>query len=226
MMSRSGVRWGAGVTAIVGLGLLIALAPVDAAKPPASPSPAACGAPLTRWGGASANGVNVELLRVERVGPPPAASPAATPAAGAAPTFFAELRIENRSGAPATIAIAEITLDLCDGTSLHATTDVSHTPLSDAPLPSGQTRTGWVAFAVGDGDVPVRLVVPITSPGLEGGRVEFPLVETGARTVPAGPSGTPAHGQQRGRRGCGRGDARGGDGAAGVPATGAAGAGE
>jgi hypothetical protein len=221
-MRRSGARLSAAVTVIAGLGLVMALSAVDAASPAATPGPSACGTPITSWSGASANDVGVELLRVEQTeAPPPAtpATPAATPDAAAAPTFFVELRFENRGDGPATIAVADITLDLCHGANVHATTEPGHPPLTSGPLPTGETRTGWVAFVVGAGDVPVRLVVPVSRPDLVGGRVEFPLVAAGPGTVvaaiaaPAETTGGDSYG----------GDAYGGDGADGADATGEAG---
>jgi hypothetical protein len=72
--------------------------------------------------------------------------------------------------------------------------------------------------------MPVRLVVPVSRPGLVGGRVEFPLVEVDAGTTAAGPPASPgitgadAHGGD-----VYGGDAYGGDGADGADATGEAG---
>jgi hypothetical protein len=210
-MGRSGVRWSTAATAIVGLGLLAAFSPIAAATTPASPSPATCGTPVSSWGAASANDVDVALLGVERVGTRSPATPAATPGATSFPAFFAELRIENRGSGSATVTVAEITLDLCDGTSVRATAASYRAPLPDGPLPAGETRTGWIVFDLTAENVPIRLVVPVSRPGLVGGRVEFPLVDVGAGTAVAGASIS---------SGTTGGDAYGGDGANGADATG------
>jgi hypothetical protein len=223
-MGRSGASWGAAVTAIAGLGFLIAIAPVDAAKVPTSLSPATRGAPISSWGGASANDVNIALLQVERAAAPRPATSPATPEATETTTYVAVLRIENLGDSPVSIKVADVTLDLCDGTTVHATTDPSHTSLPDGPLPAGETRTGWVAFAVGAGDVPVKLVVPVSRPGMDGARVEFDLVDLDAGTVVAGtpvPSGTMGKDVSGGN--VYGGDAYGGDGADVADATGDAG---
>jgi hypothetical protein len=212
-MSRSSVRWGAAVAAIVGLGLLIPFAPGDAARAPVSP-PASCGSAVSSWGGASANDVEVELLGVERSNARSPATPAATPGASASPTYFVELRIANHGDGPASIAVADVTLDLCDGTSLQPATVSDRTPLADGPIAAGATSTGWIGFALGEGEVPILLVVPISRPGLVGGRVEFPLVAADAGTPGSlGTTGSDAYG----------GDAVGAVTADGADATGAAG---
>jgi hypothetical protein len=206
-MSRSGARWGVALAGIAGLGLAIAFAPANAGQTPASPAPTNCGIPVSSWGGGIADDVVVDLLSVER-----AAGGSSTPAAspGVADSgFHAELRLQNVGQTPASVAVAEITLVLCDGREIHAVPDSIHPPLTDGELAAGESRTGWVAFPTGDGDVPVRLIVPVSRRGLTGGRVEFPLVDDGA----GGAAGADAVG----------GDAVGEDGANGADATAATG---
>jgi hypothetical protein len=210
-MSRSGTRWGKAVAGLAGLIVLIAIAPAGAARLQASPVPADCGTPVSSWGGGIADDVAIDLIAVEWNEAPASTTPAATPAASA-PTFFAELRAENLGDTAASIVVAEITLILCDGDQVTALPAPDRPPFPDGELPAGAPVTGWVGFALGADDAPVRLVVPVARPGLTGGRVEFPLVDdTGIGT--AGAAGADAIG----------GDAVGADGADGADATAAAG---
>ncbi|HKG25038.1 MAG TPA: hypothetical protein VKB09_05275 [Thermomicrobiales bacterium] len=206
-MSRLGARLGVVLAGIAGLSLAIAFAGANAAQTPASPVPADCGTPVSSWGGGIADDVAVDLLNVERTAEGPS-TPSATPAV-AESDFHAELQLKNIGPTPASIAVAEITLVLCDGREIHAVPDSAHPPLPDGELAAGETRTGWVAFPTGEGDVPARLIVPVSRRGLTGGRVEFPLVDDGA----GGAAGADAVG----------GDAVGEDGADGADATAATG---
>jgi hypothetical protein len=214
--TRCGARWGAAIIGVAGLGLALALAPARAALIPASPSPAKCGSPISSWSGAIANDVSVDLIEVERVEMPASGTPSASPVPVPL-TFFAELRVENLGDSPASIAVGDITLVLCDGGTIAPMPDTTHTPLAEGALPAGATRTGWIAFAAGVTDVPVRLVVPVLRPGLVGGKVEFPLADVDGDLVA---TGTPDSVGVVGADAVG-GDAVGGDGAEGAEATGA-----
>jgi hypothetical protein len=218
-MSRSDARWGvaAAFAGVAGLSLLVVMtfAPADAAMTPASPSPADCGVPASSWGGAIANDVRVDLVRVERIEAPASATPTAT----ATTTFFAELRVENLGDSPASIVVDDITLVLCDGSGVSPVPDSTHEAFSKGELPVGETRTGWIAFALDQNETPVRLIIPISRSGLTGGRVEFPLVILDTGSGVAGTTGSPG---AAGADAVG-GDAVGGDGADGDDATGAAG---
>jgi hypothetical protein len=220
-MSRLGARWSLVLAGVAGLGLAIAFAPVSGAQTEATPSAMECGAPVTSWGGGIADEVRVDLLKVEHSLPLSPATPVATPAAS---TFqvFAELLIANLGDLPATVVVADITLVLCDGQELTAVpvaSDESKAALADGEMPAGATRTGWVAFPVDETDVPVRLVVPVSRPGVTGGRVEFPLTDPDAGTAVAEGQGEPG---AAGADAFG-GDAVGGDGSDGADATAAAG---
>jgi hypothetical protein len=189
------------------LAMAIAFGPASVAQTPASPVPADCGTPVSSWGGGIADDVAVDLLSVERAAEEPS-TPSATPAV-AESHVHVELQLKNIGPTPASIAVAEITLVLCDGREIHAVPDSTHPPLTDGELVAGESRTGWVAFPTGEGDIPVRLIVPVSRRGLTGGRVEFPLVDDGA----GGAAGADAVG----------GDAVGEDGADGADATAATG---
>lgn len=206
-MSRLGVRWGLAVVGIAGFGLTFA--PAHASQMQATPVPADCGTPVMSWGGGIADDVVVDLLGVEGTSGGPA-TPEATPVA--ADWFFhAQLKLRNVGPTPATVTVAEITLVLCDGRQVQASTDTTHPSLPEGELPVGETRAGWVAFPLAEGDVPIKLIVPVARRGLTGGRVEFPLVGDDAGS--AGAAGADAVG----------GDAVGADGTDGADATGAAG---
>ena len=214
-MSRSGARWGLVLAGVAGLGLALAFAPAGGARTQATPVPADCGVPIVAWGGGIADDVSVDLLGVERVAPRASASPVATPEPPMS-VLFAELLVENLGDTPATIVVGDITLVLCDGREVQAAPDETRPALTDGELTAGETRTGWVAFPVDEEDVPVRLIVPVSRPGVTGGRVEFPLTDPNAGTAVAegqGATGADAVG----------GDAVGGDGGDGADATGAAG---
>jgi hypothetical protein len=217
-MSRSGARWGLMLAGVAGLGLAIALTPMSGAQTQATPAPVDCGVPITAWGGAIADDVSVDLLRVERTAPRSSATPVATPESLES-VFFAELLVENLGETPATIVVGDITLVLCDGREVQAVPDETRPAFADGELPASESRTGWVAFPLAEEDVPIRLIVPVSRPGVTGGRVEFPLTDPDAGTAvaegqgAAGATGADAVG----------GDAVGGDGGDGADATGAAG---
>jgi hypothetical protein len=115
----------------------------------------------------------------------------------------------NLSDVAANVVAHDITILLCDGTVLNPINDQSRTPLGDVQVPAGEVRSGWVAFAIPAEAVPVRLIVPVPRPGMSGGRVEFPLVDSHSTSGTTGAVGADAVG----------GDAVGGDGADGADAT-------
>jgi hypothetical protein len=220
-MRRSGARWGLVLAGVAGLGLAIAFSPVGGARLQATPSAEECGGPVTAWGGGIADDVSVDLLTVERTAPLSSATPVASPEASKS-LFLAELLIANVGETPATVVVEDITLVFCDGretSAVPANSDESRPELANGELPAGETRTGWIAFSIGDEDVPVRLIVPVSRPGVTGGRVEFPLTDPDAGTAMAegqgeqGAAGADAVG----------GDAVGGDGGDGADATAATG---
>jgi hypothetical protein len=215
VMSRSGARWGLVLAGVAGLSLAIAFAPAGGAQTQATPVPVDCGVPISAWGGGIADDVSVELLGFELATPRSSGTPVATPESLVS-VYFAELLVKNLGDTPATVVVADITLVLCDGREVQAVFDVTRPAFADGELPAGETQTGWVAFRLNEQDVPVRLIVPVSRPGVTGGRVEFPLTDPDAGTAEAegqGATGADAVG----------GDAVGGDGGDGADATGAAG---
>lgn len=211
-MDRPPFRWSIAIASVAGLSLALLLATVHAAQTPtssATPDPSDCGAAVTAWGPATVDDIEVALLQLVSDAEHATASPVATPNAGLLATHFAEIEITNVSNDIANVVAHDITLVLCDGSVVEPTNDRSYPPLGDVEVPAGELRSGWVAFAVPADAVPVRLIIPISRPGLSGGRVEFPLVGAQSASGTTGAVGADAVG----------GDAVGGDGGDGADAT-------
>jgi hypothetical protein len=203
------------IASVAGLSLALLLSPARAARTPATPAATDCGAEISAWGPGTVDDIQVALLSIVSGDAFATPSPEATPSAEGAATHFAEIEITNIGQNVATVVAHDIKLVLCDGSVLDPTADPSHPALGDVEVPAGELRTGWVAFAVPANAVPVRLIVPVSRPGLTGGRVEFPLVD--AQTA-SGADGTTGATGAVGADAVG-GDAIGGDGADGADAT-------
>lgn len=212
-MVRRSLGWWGSITGAASLGLLALLHSAGAAPLPrqATPAPIDCGVPVNAWGSARADDVDVALLRIltrDLLDPLAIASPVATPPADADVVFLAEIEVVNVGTSVGGVVASDITLQLCDGTVVEPVADETQPALDADSLQPGALQSGWVAFAVPEGDVPVRLIVPVTRPGLTGGRVEFALTAPGTPNA-AGADGADVVG----------GDAVGGDGADGAVAT-------
>jgi hypothetical protein len=211
-MDRPSLRWCTAIASVAGLSLAFLLSSVHAAQTPATPAtPDAtdCGAAISSWGPATVDDIQVALLRLISNEEFTSASPVATPSAVTPATHFAELEITNISNVAANVVAHDIKLVLCDGSVLDPTDDRSYPPLGDVQVPAGELRSGWVAFAVPANAEPVRLIVPVSRPGMSGGRVEFPLVDAQSASGTTAAVGADAVG----------GDAVGGDGGDGADAT-------
>lgn len=216
-MDRPSLRWWTAIASVAGLSLAFLLSSTEAAQTPATPDAVDCGAAVSSWGYGTVDDIQVALVRIVSgdAFALATASPAATPDAESIATHFAEIEITNIGQGVANVVAHDIRLVLCDGSILDPTADRSYPPLGDIQVPAGELRSGWVAFAVPADAVPVRLIVPVSRPGMAGGRVEFPLVD--AQVAP-GTEGTPGTTGAVGADAVG-GDAVGGDGGDGADAT-------
>ena len=177
-MDRSTRRRLSSLIGVASLGLTLALASSTHAQigEIATPQPSGCGTPVSSWGAGTVDDVSVDLLRFEASTQPASATPQASPTAGSETIYVADLEITNASDVLVRVVADNINLQLCNGTFLSPESDLATPLVQHGDIKPGETVSGDITFAVVNGATPMRLIIPISRPGMSDGRVEFPLV--------------------------------------------------
>jgi hypothetical protein len=140
----------------------------------ATPTPDACGEPVTAWGDASTNDVTVTLTTAAPDQSSPVASPVASPIAVANPgedRFM--VRLSNHGTETAKVLLPDVKLTLCDGRSIAPNASAFAEP--EVQIPANEAVEIDLVFSH-DPMVPARsLTVPVSTETLSAGTVEFVL---------------------------------------------------
>jgi hypothetical protein len=145
----------------------------------ATPTPDACGDPVTAWGDASTNDVTITLTTAA----PDESSPVASPVAVANPgedRFM--LRLSNHGAETAKVLLPDVKLTLCDGRLIAPNASAFAVP--EVQIPANEAVEIALVFSH-DPAVPARsLTIPVSTESLSAGTVEFML-----RLAPGTPGG-------------------------------------